>query len=322
VSTDPDEELDVAWALREVAPSDPLLDEKGRLRLSFTRIDTFTNCPRKFRYQYIDALATRPAPQLSFGSSIHAVLEWLYDRKHPELPSLEETLQALYDNWDSTGYEEVPRDEQRIAYEHAREVIARFHARVAVEGFRLPVAVEAWFELPFEDDVVVIGAIDRIDSEPDGSLHVIDYKTNRRAKSRNQVAGSLQLGIYALATRELYGHDAATVALDFVVPGVQVRIPREQLDLDGVAAQVAAVARRVRERVDVPTPNRLCDWCDFQSICPEWQPRDGAGELLGRSRLEALDLRRRIARDVRRLRSIEAALPVLETEAGLGGPVG
>jgi putative RecB family exonuclease len=309
-----DDEPDLAWALREVAATDPLLDADGRLRLSFTRIDTFSTCPRKFRYQYVDALATRPAPQLSFGSSIHAVLEWLYDRKHPELPSLDETLQALYDRWDATGYAEVPREEQRAAYDHAREVVAGFHRRVEAEGFRLPAAVEAWFELPFPDDVVVIGAIDRVDVDMDGELHVVDYKTNRRAKSQRQVASSLQLAIYALATRELYGRAPATVALDFVVPGVTVKVPLTDLDLDGVARRVADTARRIRAREDTATPNRLCDWCDFQAICPEWAPRDGAEESIGRSLLEAEELRRRIARDVRRLRSIEAALPGIRSE--------
>jgi putative RecB family exonuclease len=313
VSADEDD-IDVAWALREITEQDPLLDADGRLRLSFTRIDTFGTCPRKFRYQYVDALATRPAPQLSFGSSIHAVLEWLYDRKHPVLPTLDETLQALYDRWDVTGYAEVPREEQRVAYEHAREIIARFHRRVETEGFQLPAAVEAWFELSFPDDVVVIGAIDRIDVDPDGALHVIDYKTNRKAKTRRQVASSLQLAIYALATRELYGQPPASVALDFVVPGVRVSVPLEELDLDGVARRVADAARRIRAREDTPTPNRLCDWCDFKPICPEWREIDGAETTIGRSRLEAEEIRRRIARDVRRLRSIEAALPLVRSE--------
>jgi putative RecB family exonuclease len=314
VGSDPDDELDLAWAQRTVTGRDPLLDEHGRLRLSFTRIDTYENCPRKFRYQYVDSLPTRPAPQLSFGSSIHAVLEWLYDRKHPELPSLDETLATLFEKWDTSGYAEVPREEQYAAYNHARDVIARFHARVAEAGFRLPAATEAWFELPFDDDVVVVGAIDRIDAHTDGSLHVIDYKTNRRAKSQKQVASSLQLAIYALATRALLGHDPATVALDFVVPGVVVEVGRDRLDLDAVADRVAAVAARVRARADDPTPNRLCDWCDFRSICPEWRPSADGGEVLARSRREAEDLRRRIARDVRRLRSIEDALPRIEGE--------
>jgi putative RecB family exonuclease len=298
---------------------DPLLDARGRLRLSFTRVDTFEQCPRRFRYQYVDGLPQAPAPQLSFGSSLHATLEWLYDRKHPVLPSLEETLRALYDAWETDGYTEVDRSEQLSAYEHARRIITGLHARLVTGGFRLPAAVEAWFELPFPDDVVVVGAIDRIDAQDDGSLHVIDYKTNRRARTRDQVRGSLQLAIYALATRELYGRLPETVALDFIVPGVTVAVPVAELDLEAVPGRLASVAARVRAGEDTPTPNRLCDWCDFRAICPVWRDSgtaddDVEGSSLGRAIRERDRLSRSLVRDARRLRQLDTAIERLSTE--------
>jgi len=297
----------------DVEVRDPLLDDEGRLRLSFTRVDTFEQCPRRFRYQYIDGLPQAPAPQLSFGSSIHATLEWLYDRKHPVLPSLEETLQALFDRWDTTGYADAPRSEQLEAYEHARRVVTMFHDRVQHEGFRLPAATEAWFSLPFDGELVVVGAIDRVDVDDDGTLHVVDYKTNRRARSRAQVRSSLQLAIYALATHELFGHLPATVALDFVVPGVRVTVPVDELELAAVPHRIAAVAQRIRSHEDTPVPNRLCDWCDYRAICPAWSPEgglvadpDGEGAVvLGRAIAERDRLRRAVTRDGNRLRQLE-----------------
>ena len=300
-------------------PRDPLHDADGRLRLSFTRVDTFERCPRLFRYQYVDGLPQAPAPQLSFGSSIHAALEWLYDRKHPELPGVDALLATLRDVWDTSGYAEVDRDEQLAAYQHARDIVAAFHARVERDGFRLPAATEAWFELPFGDDVVVVGAIDRVDVDPDGALHVVDYKTSRRARTRAQVRGSLQLAIYALATEELYGALPASVALDFVVPGVQVVVPTQELDLAAVPGRLAAVAERIRAGEDTATPHRLCDWCDYRAICPAWQPSgDGGEEVLGRAVTERDRLRRSLVRDARRLQQLEGAVARL-TAGGDGG---
>lgn len=318
-----DEALDdvLASVLEGEGPRSPLEDERGRLRLSFTRVDTFERCPRRFRYQYVDGLPQRPAPQLSFGSSIHDVLEWVYDRKLPELPSLDETLQKLFEVWDSSGYEDVPREEQLSAYRQARDVITAAHARIAEQGFRLPVSTEAWFELPFDDDVVVVGAIDRVDADDDGALHVVDYKTNRRARSRAQVRDSLQLAIYALATEELYGSLPRTVALDFVVPGLEVRVGVEDMDLGAVPGRLQAVARRIREGEDTPTPHRLCDWCDFRAICPAWKgetlaPADAADAVLGRAVLERDRLRRSLVRDARRLTQLEASVEQLRREVG------
>jgi len=319
---------------------DRLVDSQGRLRLSFTRVDTFEQCPRRFRYQYVDGLPQVPAPQLSFGSSLHAALEWLYDRKHPVLPTLDETLRALYDAWETEGYAAVDRDEQLAAYEHARRIITGLHGRLERDGLRLPVAVESWFELPFGEDVVVVGAIDRIDAHDDGSLHVVDYKTSRRARTRSQVRTSLQLAIYALATEELYGRLPATVALDFIVPGITVAVPVEELDLAGVPERLAQVARRIRAGEDTPTPNRLCDWCDFKDICPAWAEgsvrapvdaapdasggaADGATDVtgpasLGRAIRERDRLSRSLTRDMKRLQQLEQAVDHLRSELGHG----
>ncbi|MEY3072544.1 MAG: hypothetical protein RLZZ353_740 [Actinomycetota bacterium] len=290
---------------------DPLTGQDGRLRLSFTRIDTLRNCALRFRYQYVDRLPQRPAPALSFGSSIHAVLEWVHDRKVPDVPPLDEMLDRLREVWDSSGYAEVEKAVQVREYERARDVLAAYHARVSREGMRTPVGTEAWFELPFDDDVTVVGSIDRVDAAPDGTLHIVDYKTNKQAKSRKWVASSLQLGIYALATEHLYGAVPRTVALDFVVPGVVVRVDRDELDLAAVPRLVAEAAAAVRAGAADPNPTRLCDWCDFRSICPAW---DGDGdEVLGRAVMEARALRARLRREVRELRALE------DTVRRLGG---
>ncbi len=291
--------------------SDPLTGGDGRLRLSFTRIDTFQRCALQFRYQYVDRLPQRPAPALSFGTSLHAVLEWLHARKVPDLPPLDEALAVLYDVWDTSGYADVDTSVQMRDYERARDVLASYHARLAREGMRTPVATEAWFELPFADDVIVVGSIDRVDAHPDGSLHVVDYKTSKKARTRAQVAGSLQLGIYALATEHLFGSLPRTVALDFVVPDLVVRVDRDELDLGAIPDIVAGTAAAIRAGESAPNPNRLCDWCDFRALCPAWEG-DG-DDVLGRAVLEARAMRGRLRREVRELRVLE------ETVRRLGG---
>jgi putative RecB family exonuclease len=289
--------------LEPAAP--PLIDAQGRVRLSFSRVDAYDNCPRRFRYAYVDKLPGRPGPHLSFGTSIHAALEDFYDRKLPECPTEDELLGFLYDRWDSTGFAHLDRDEQLSFYRHAQDVLRRFHRRVA-PTYRLPAATEAWFELPIGYEATVVGSIDRVDVDDEGRFHVVDYKTNRKVKDRDRVAGSLQLAIYALACRHLFGALPATVSLDFVVPGVEIQVDVADLDLEAARQRVLDTAAAVRaERYD-PTPNRLCDWCDFRAICPAWEG-DG-GDLLGPAVDELRRLRRQVTHDVRALREAEAGV--------------
>jgi putative RecB family exonuclease len=295
--------------LEPAAP--PLIDGQGRVRLSFSRVDAYENCPRRFRYAYVDKLPGRPGPHLSFGTSIHAALEDFYDRKLPECPSADDLLASLYERWDSTGFADLDRDEQLAFYRHAQDVLRRYHRRAA-PSYRLPAATEAWFELPIGYEATVVGSIDRVDVDDEGRFHVVDYKTNRKVKDRDRVAGSLQLAIYALACRHLFGALPATVSLDFVVPGVEIRVDVADLDLEAARQRVLDTAAAVRaERYD-PTPNRLCDWCDFRAVCPAWE---GDGDaLLGPAVEELRQLRRQVARDVRSLREAEAGVARIAEE--------
>ena len=301
----------------ELEPSQPpLFDMKGRVRLSFSRVDTYRTCPAQFRYSYIDRLPTKPSPHLSFGTSIHAALERFYDRKLPECPSEDDLLGFLYESWDSTGFGEADRDEQLSFYRHAQDVLRRFHRRESPH-YRLPATTEAWFELPVDDEALVVGAIDRVDVDDDGNLTVIDYKTNRKVKNRARVRSSLQLSIYALACEELFGRLPAAVALDFVVPGIEVRVPVEELDLDAARTAVIETAQAVRAERFAPTPNRLCGWCDFRALCPAWE---GEGpDVLGPATEELDHLRRQVRRDVARLRQLEQGVARL-TEATEDAP--
>lgn len=286
----------------------PLIDDEGRVRLSFSRVDAYRRCPTQFRFSYVDRLPGKPGPHLSFGTSIHAALEAFYDRKLPRCPTEEELLGFLYDAWDTTGFAGRDREEQLDFYRHAQTVLRRFHQREA-PTYRLPADTEAWFELPVGDEALVVGSIDRVDVDEAGELTVIDYKTNRKVRDRARVAGSLQLAIYALACEHLYGRLPAAVALDFVVPGIRVEVPLADLDLEGARTAVVETARAIREERYEPTPNPLCDWCDYRAVCPAWEPGgSGADQVLGEAELELGRLRRSVRRDVRRLRELEAGV--------------
>ncbi len=292
----------------------PLVDEHGRVRLSFSRIDQHRRCPRRFRYQYVDRIPGRPAPPLSFGTAIHEALERFYDRKLPVEPTEDELVGFLYETWDSSGFADVDRDEQKRWYHQGQQVLRRYHQRVAGR-YRLPVATEAWFELPV-DNAVVVGSIDRVDADDDGGLRVVDYKTNKRVRDRTAVARSLQLAIYALACEHLYGELPVEVSLDFVVAGIEVAVGIDEIDLDAAREAVRTTADAVLAASFPPTPSRLCDWCDFKAICPAWEPTgDGQDdEVLGSVEVELATVRRRVGRDLERLRSLEAARERLRDE--------
>lgn len=281
-----------------------LLEEQAAepLRLSFSRVDTYRQCPLRFRFSYLDKLPAEPSPHLSWGTSVHSALERWWTQKLPAAPPVETLLQALYDCWDDTGFEGMAREDKLAWYRHAQDVLRRHHERHA-PGFVPAVASEAWFCLDLGDDIEVVGSIDHVARTPGGGIGIVDWKTNKRAKTRQDVRSSLQLAIYTLAAVELWGQEPEWVALDFVVPGVRVTVDRSDIDTEAALATLREVAREVRAEAFDPNPSRLCEWCDYRGLCPAFQ---GEGpDVAGRAVVELERLRRQRARDEARIAELE-----------------
>lgn len=285
-------------AVTDLSPS----GSGAALRLSFSRVDTYRTCPLKFRFAYVDRLPSEPSPHLSWGSSLHAALQAWWDQKLPTPPPVEVLLQGLYDGWDDSGFDGMPREEKLEWYAHAQDILRRHHARYA-SMYTPAVACEEWFELDLGDGIEVVGSIDHVARTANGGLGIVDWKTNRKARPRSKVASSLQLAIYTLAAVELWGQEPEWVALDFVVPGVRVTVPRSEIDTDGALTTLRQVADLIRAESFPPAPTALCGWCDYRTICPAYE---GEGpDLPGLAVRELKKLRRRQARDEARIAELE-----------------
>ena len=277
-------------------------DDPARIRLSFSRIDTFRQCPLRFAYRYVEGLPEPPSPHLSWGSSIHTAIEAMWDDKVDGPPQQQTLLDALYHGWDDAGFRDVDRDEKLRWYRRAQQVLGEFHAR-HLPGWRPAVATEQWFAMPLGERVELVGSIDHVEPTADGGFGVVDWKTSKRARPRAEVADSLQLAIYCMAAAHLWGRTPDWVALEYVVPGVRVTVPAGELDLDRAEQLIEQTAEEMLAADFPARPGRLCDWCAFRGICPAF---DGDGpDVAGEAVVELRRLRRRQQRDAARISELE-----------------
>ncbi len=117
----------------------------------------------------------------------------------------DELLGFLYDGWDTSGFADLPREEQLGFYRHAQDVLRRYHRagrRPLPPARRRP---RPGSSCPSATRRPSSARSTGSTSTTTARFHVIDYKTNRKVKDRARVAGSLQLSLYALACRHLYG---------------------------------------------------------------------------------------------------------------------
>jgi putative RecB family exonuclease len=239
------------------------------MRLSYSSINTYELCPAKYRYQYEDRLPVVRSPALAFGDSLHRALHRFHDRPVPVPPPLEELQEILSDVWVAEGYRS--EEEEGLYLDHGRQVLAEYH-RENAPAYRIPAALEYHFSIEVEG-VQIQGTIDRLDRIPGGGYEIIDYKTNRRLPPQAQVDRDLQLSMYHLAAREVWGIEPERLTLYYLLPGQRMTTGRTRDDVDELRRRIAIVAERIEAGKFEPKQNPLCDWCDYQRRCPLYRHR-------------------------------------------------
>ena len=233
-------------------------------RLSYSSISTYETCPAKFKFQYVDRVPTSGSPALTFGDVLHRTLHRFHDRPVPVAPSLDELHEMLDLEWFGDGYRS--EEEEGLYRDHARQILTDYHKENA-SSFRIPAALEFRFTIEVEG-IPLTGTIDRLDRIPGGGYEIIDYKTNRRLPPKAVVDRDLQLSMYYLAAREVWGIDVERLTLYYLLPGQRMTTFRTPADADELRRRIAIVAERVEAGKFEPRQNPLCDWCDFQALCP------------------------------------------------------
>jgi len=287
------------------------------VRLSYSSIDAYETCPARFKFQYEDRIPGKPSPALSFGDSLHQALFHFHSRPVPVPPALEELHEMLDGVWVRDGY--TDGSQERVYKDHARQVLTMYH-RENAEQYRIPAALEFRFSIEIEG-VQVNGTIDRLDRIPGGGYELIDYKTNRRLPPMSRVEQDLQLSIYFLAAREVWGIEPEKLTLYFLLPGQRMTTTRTAADADELRRRIGVVAERVAAGKFEPRENPLCNWCDYQHLCPIFRHRfekEGGDPTPRMSQIvdEWVDLKRR-GRDVyRRLDELAALINAFCEEHG------
>jgi RecB family exonuclease len=240
------------------------------MRLSYSSINTYETCPAKFKFQYEDRLPQARSPALAFGDSLHRALHVFHNRPVPVAPALAELHEMLDAVWVSDGFSS--ESEERMYRDHGEQVLAQYHNENAAE-YRIPAALEHRFTIEVEG-VEIGGVIDRMDRIPGGGYEIIDYKTNRRLPPQARIDRDLQLSVYHLAAKQVWGIEPERLTLYYLLPGQRMTTARTSTDVDELRRRIGIVAERIAAGKFEPRQNPLCDWCDYQSLCPLFRHRE------------------------------------------------
>jgi putative RecB family exonuclease len=245
-----------------------------------SKLSTFVDCPRRYRFTYVD----RPTPPKgppwahnSLGASVHTALKNWYAlpvaRRGPgPLPTL---LQAT---WVRDGYRDL--DQERAMYRRALQWLERYVA--TLDPQREPLGVERVVATK-TGMLAFNGRADRIDSRPGlggPEAVIVDYKTGRSGLDADDARGSQALALYAYAAQRVFRRPCHRVELHHLPTGtvaahehtdesLERHVRRAEETARDIGAAEKAVAAGADPDAAFPVnPGVRCGWCDFRRICP------------------------------------------------------
>ncbi len=248
-----------------------------------SKLGTYVDCPRRYRYAYVDRPSPAKGPPWahnSLGASVHTALKNWYaipapSRVRESLPTL------LKATWVREGYRDV--EQERIAYRRALDWLDTYVGGLDPQDE--PLGVER--VVATKTAVLAFnGRADRIDSrqgEQGPEAVIVDYKTGRSGLDADDARGSQALALYAYAAQRVFRRPCHRVELHHLPTGTVAvhehtdeslarQVARAEDTARDIIAAEKAVASGADPDAEFPTnPGSLCGWCDFRRSCPAGQ---------------------------------------------------
>ncbi len=268
-------------------------------RLSPTAATTFLECEQLFLFRNLWRLPEPPSPALVRGSLVHSVLEHMFDGQKR---SKEELQDAFRDEWRSVRDKYLGTQpplftsiEEEKTWGTESLGLLENYLRFETPDDETLVEREAWLEATAKvpsslPPLKVVGKVDRVDREDDGSLRVVDYKTGQAACERPYYKEELrnelreralfQLRVYAwMLSRRDGGADVSALRLLYLggekAVAVDEALPSDPKDrrkaLEDTERELVDIWKRIRAKVDQGALSfESCDrkWCFCHAARP------------------------------------------------------
>jgi putative RecB family exonuclease len=229
-------------------------------------LNMFQQCPRQYKFQYIDHLGDiyrKARPYFTMGDHVHATLKDFLsvvpvnERNPLKLEDL------LREKWRRNRKGFSDREDEKRWGKKALNQLRWFAQNVDISV--TPFMIENNHRAELTDNILLKGRIDRVDKEADSSLHIIDYKTGKMPAEINQ----FQLHIYALILSRKQDLPVKRASYLYLEVGKFQSIELTAQDLAQATSYVIDMVDRICKEKEYPaTPNIYCWNCDFLEICP------------------------------------------------------
>ena len=251
------------------------------IQASYTRLDTYRTCPRKYKHVYVDKEREPPSEAMLIGHAVHSALEVWLAVDGQDVGDLLDIFTASVESQRKEG--DITVEEEELA----RTMLLDYYDSLASVNKDLVLGIEEEFNLLIPG-VYISGIIDRaeyLDKKKDTIL-VTDYKSGRSSISQQQAKKNLQMAIYTLAAMHMW--PAERYITQLVYPRLNKSIKHEftlqELQDHIFNIQELGLNMRLDHRFKPTGTPPICGNCGYKHQCPWGKKMDKIWQGIKRKR--------------------------------------
>ncbi len=203
-------------------------------------LEAFEENPRTYLKEHVFRLSDdKYLAEASFGTCIHEVLHTAFaSKKAGENFNLTETFKKF---WNPEGYEDAETVEKWYS-----NGLASLENYLETHTDAHPELLEVSVQLTLPGGKKVVGKVDRIDLNPDGSFSIVDYKTGKKDAKPSDVKKNFPVALYAAALRQ-QGKHVSSASLHYIMTGAEPSIAVTPAFLDEAVAKADQIVADIIE---------------------------------------------------------------------------
>jgi len=248
-----------------------------------SRINTFDNCKLQYKYKYINGLKSDLKTIESFrGSTVHEALEEFYKLiKGGHIESLEWILDEYKEIWEKNYTDSIKIIKKELTpddyFIKGRQALVDYYNKYKPFDQAKVVDTEHFLSFNVESNGTkcsFCGILDRLDwNDKEAIFEIHDYKVTNSLMTQDKADNDWQLGLYHIALKEKWP-DVEKIKLIWhsLLFNKEITSFRTKNQIKKLQENVVNKVKEIESCNDFcPNKSGLCDWCDFQNICPLWK---------------------------------------------------
>lgn len=249
---------------------------------SYSRLNTFEQCPFKFKCRYIEQIKPdfEKSIEAHLGTAVHESLEWLYKNvKDSKIPTLDSLIEHYANVWTEQFSDDIKVVSQFLEvkdyFNKGVQYLINYYAKhKPFQDGTIDLEMEIILDLDNTGKYQLHGFIDRLSfNEKTNEYEIHDYKTGSLPRDMKKFETDRQLAIYSIAIKEIFGKDKKVCLVwHYLSQDQRICSYRTNEQLEKLKEEIKKIIDKIEITTDFkPCPSQLCNWCEYKSNCPAFQ---------------------------------------------------